>query len=263
MVRSALRALQILELVGKHPRGLPHGDIARTLDIPKGTLTGLLETLTARSYLGFDQATRRYRLGAQVLVLAGQYLSTLDLMEVGLPLVRRLSELTEESAALAVRMEDEVVLVCTQNRVHPIMRSLEIGTRLPLYASATGKAMLAFAPEQEIEAYFARTDLARVTAATNVDPADIRRQLGAIRRGDLAYSREEFQAGVTAMAAPVLDMNGQVAASLVVSAPSFRMNQKKEEMIAHGLREVSLSLSQKLGYDPELQTHAAHGRAPA
>ena len=91
MVKSADRVCNILRLVCPRKNGLRHAEIARTLDIPSSSLSGLLASLLEEQFLSLNALTQRYSLGPQILSLAGSYLDGLDVVEHSKPVKLSLS----------------------------------------------------------------------------------------------------------------------------------------------------------------------------
>jgi DNA-binding IclR family transcriptional regulator len=250
MVKSAYRVTQILEAVASSGRGLRHADLAAMLNIPKGSLSFLLADLVAQEYLALrEDGVRRFVLGPQILVMAKHYLSALDLVRLGQPILKELVASTGECAEIAIRRGDEILMVCREDCSTPLRSVIQIGDRAPLYATAAGRAILAHLPPDEIERYLATVDLKPLTRKTITKPKLIQEELKAIRSGAVAYSREEHDEGVVAIGHPVFDFNGFVAGSIVVPMPTIRFNAKKAQKIESLLREACARVSRNLGYD--------------
>ena len=130
----------------------------------------------------------------------------------------------------------------------PILPNVQVGIRLPLYASAAGKVMLAFFSEEDIEHYLDTTDLVKFTPKTIVDREQIAADLTEIRKSGLAYNREGFREGITAIAAPVFDHQKEVVASVTISAPTFLLDSNKEKIFEKKLSEIASSFSHMLGF---------------
>lgn len=246
LVKSATRALDVLELLAEQPQPLSHGGIARALGMPKSSLTDLLATLEARRYVAAE--ADRYRLGPALLTLAGTLLRRTDVARVAQPIVASLMLRTGESAALVLRQGAEVVVVCKENCDQPILYSLQLGQRGPVNASAGGKALMAFAPEAEREAWLASGALRRVTPHAVTDPAALRRELAAIAQGAIAWSREEMVPGIVAMGLPVFDAAGAPCAGLSVGVPTVRFDPAREARVAEALRAAAAEISAALGF---------------
>ena len=247
-VKSADRAIQILEAIAQYNEGVTHGDLSEILNIPKSSLSSLLANLQDRDFLFLDKKNRHYTLGPKILFLAGRFLSSTDIIQLGRPIIDRLVSDTEESSGLTVKKGLEILTVYNKNSQLPIIRSLQIGDRAPIYATAAGRVMLAFLPDEEIEDYLAAVSMEPVTETTITDPEKFRQEIHAIRSSGIAYCREEFHEESTAMAAPVFDMYGTPIASIHIVAPSNRINARKEKIMAAALRQSTKELSYRLGF---------------
>lgn len=248
MVKSAERVLSILELIAPNRQGLKHSEIARALHIPSSSLSALLSSLVTRRYLFFDPVNNLYRLDSQVLALAGQYLGGLDIVEISRLVVRNLSAATGESAALAVRAGTDIMILCREDSPQVIRRTIQIGERNPLYATASGKVILANLPEPEIEQYLSEVELSPLTQRTVKDVQSLRSELIKARSSGYAYNRGESADGLVACAAPVFDMHGKIIAAISVSLPISRLTEEREEELENLIKRASETLSQKLGF---------------
>jgi DNA-binding IclR family transcriptional regulator len=251
MVRSTERTLEILEVVGKSKRGLKHGEIAKALNIPKSSLSKILMSLIKKDYLAMDTDSRTYSIGPQVLSLANFYLSRLDIVHVAQPVVRDVMIKTGESASFMIRRGNEGLIVCKENSPHIVIARFSIGTRVPLYATAGGKAMLAFSSAEEIDRYLSSVDLSRLTPTTITDPKDFRDELDTIRERGLSRCNGEQFEDLIAIAAPVFGWDGRAAGAIGTPFPKMRSIAVNEKIIENVLREASREISRKLGLGRE------------
>lgn len=254
MVKSAERAVKILEAVAQARGGLTHTEMCHALRIPSGSLTPLLNTLRSLGYLLLDPSGKKYMLGPSVLVLARRYQEELDIVQIGQPFLTELVRVTGEAAAITIENGNHSTVVAKVNSPLPVSPSLKLGDSAPLYAGASGKIYLAFRSDEEIRRYLSTVVLKPLTPKTPVHPDKIWRELMAIREGGLSYSREYIFEGVTAVAAPVRDFSGKVVATFILSAPSSRMGAEKEELVEKALREAAAAFSEKLGFGRDEQT---------
>ncbi|MGG5809293.1 IclR family transcriptional regulator [Falsiroseomonas sp. CW058] len=245
-VKSATRALDVLELLADRPQPLAHGEIARVLAVPKSSMTELLATLEARGYVAVE--ADRYRLGPALLTLAGTLLRRTDVARIAQPVVASLMLRSGESAALVLRDGAEVVVVCKENCDQPILYSRQLGQRGPINASAGGKAIMAFLPAEEREAWLGSGALRQVTPHSVTDPAALRAELAAVAAGGIAWSREEMVAGIVAMGLPVFDATGRPCAGLSVGVPLARFDAPREARVEEALRAAAAEISAALGW---------------
>ncbi len=250
-VKSADRVIQIFEILAPERKGITHGELSRALHIPKSSLSPLLLTLTHREYLTFDTSTKRYSLGSKLLILTGHYLSNLDIVRVGRPIIQRLVSEINEDTELAVMKGTEILFLHKEECSKPLKYSIEIGQRAPAYATACGKAIIAHYSEEEIADFFSSITLKKFTANTETDRERLIEELQHVRTTGLAYGRQEFQEGISATAAPVFNHCGNVIGSITVTVPSIRFNTKHNRFIGPRLLRAASDISRKLGFDPD------------
>jgi DNA-binding IclR family transcriptional regulator len=248
MVKSADRVIKILETIGLRNDGITHGEIAAKLNIPKGSLSKLLSNLVDTKYLSVDGTGKLYKLGPQILALTGRYLSSLDVVELGRPIIDELMITTNESTDLIILKDNEVMVVCKADCSRPFIRSISIGDTFPIYATAGGKAILAHLSEEEIDRYLSAIEPIPFTKKTITDPKVLRHELEKVRGRGIAYSRGELYEELNVMAAPVFGVYGKVLASITISTPTSRFTRKKEHAFKNALSQASERLSYHLGF---------------
>lgn len=240
-----------MKLLAENGEGLKHLQIARAVHVPSSSLSGILPDLIQEQFLSFDPSTSRYALGPEILTLAGNFLKGLDIVSISRPFVRDLVRDTGESVSIAILSRRQIVIVHAEESNHMLNATLQIGTRPAMHASASGKAILAFLPEQEIEEYLASAELRAFTPETITDPALLTNELKKIRSSGIAYNREELAHRIIALAAPIFNLYGEVTASVAVSCFSMRFNGEKERRIIHALKQAAPGMSRKMGFKDE------------
>jgi DNA-binding IclR family transcriptional regulator len=124
---------------------------------------------------------------------------------------------------------------------------LRKGIRFPLHAGAAGKILLAYQPEEKIEGFLKANKFEKYTEKTVLDPAELRKQLKAIRKAGYAFSEEEISLGVRAFAAPIFNHEGKIIAGLTVFGPIQRITGPKKETILKLILEYSQKISEEIG----------------
>lgn len=247
MAKSALRVLEILEFVALRPNGATHTEIAKALKIPKSSLTALLRDLQRPGYLQFAEGSGRLTIGAQVLYLSNAYLKGLNIVREGAPFVHRIYTMLNEFTSLLLPKGDFCVIVAAESSPFPLAHSLNIGEQAPMLASAAGKAILAFLDLNEIDEYLARHKRIAYTTHTLMKAAEIHDNLAKVRQEGISYSRDEYIIGITALAAPVFNINRRPIASISVALPTARLTNKAEKKIRTTLEAETAALSRRLG----------------
>ena len=187
-------------------------------------------------------------MGPKILYLAGLYLNGLDIVHLGQPILRKLVSSARESALIAIRKENNILIVAKELCSESIQRVIDVGERAPLYATAAGKAILAYSSDDELDSYLSSVKLLPLTKDTITDKKTLMRQLKQIRSGAIAYSLRENDEHIIAMAVPIFDLHRSVKASITVPVPVGRFSSEKEKIIVPVLRHATESLSRRLGW---------------
>lgn len=259
VVKSADRVIQILETIGLADDGCTHRALSEVLAIPKGSLSLLLSNLIERDYVTFDPSSRRYRLGPRLLVLTGRYLSGIDLVQAARPILRRLVAEINEDGEIASMKDTEIIIVHKEDCSRPFKYSIAVGDRAPMYATAAGKAILAYLTEDQISRYFSLVKFMPFTKQTITNRQLLMRALNQIRSTGLAFGRDELYEGVSAIAAPIFNLHREVTASIVVTLPTERFKPDRRRIIEPRLRSAAAEISRRLGFDADI-TEKAHNR---
>jgi DNA-binding IclR family transcriptional regulator len=246
--KSALRVLEIMEFVADRREGCSHTAIAQGLDIPKSSLTALLQDLHSTGYLQRNPDTGVFTIGVQVLWLANSYLRNLNLVRLGQPVVAQLFARVREFALLAIPTGTEYVTICTESLPSVFAHTLQVGQRGPLVTSAVGRAMLAYMAPGEVDRILAAPHDAAGAPLSKQAIADLRKQLEVARKRGIGYSYEESIPGVVGIAAPVFNAAGTPVAAFGVGIPSPQMKGRDAAPIEEALREAAATLSAQLGY---------------
>ena len=240
-VQSVSRATAILVAVAASPRGLTAREISERLGLNRPTAYHLLRTLTDEAFL-MRGSDRRYRLGLRVGTLAEGFARQLVPDESLTPHVRLLAERTSETTYLTVRRGVEVILLTFSVARHTIQaRAPVLGLLDDIHARSSGKVSLAYAPPWALDEYLETHELRRLTPNTITNRRKLEGELERIRERGYAVSREEHEAGVCTMAAPI--DRGASPFVLALSAPTERFDAHLDVYLADVLEVAELASS--------------------
>jgi IclR family transcriptional regulator, acetate operon repressor len=161
--------------------------------------------------------------------------------------MRRLSDLTDETATLSILTGWSRVYIGQETPAREVKMTVPLGHPFPLHAGGSSKAFLAFLSEADREKYLTGRELPSLTERTVTDQTTLRRELAAIRDRGYAVSFGERQQGAGSVAAPVFNRAGEPVAVMSVCGPAERFIQAAERVAALLLTETS-ALSRRLGY---------------
>ncbi|MET7765767.1 IclR family transcriptional regulator [Streptomyces sp. NPDC005355] len=247
-VQSIERAAAILRLLAQGSGRLGLGEVAASLGLAKGTAHGILRTLQSVDFVEQDKATGKYQLGAALLHLGTSYLDINELRSRSINWADALAARSGEAVRLGVHLEGQVLVVHHVFRPDDTFQTLEVGSLLPLHASALGKVLLAYgvAPmepltEAEPEAY---------TRHTLVSSQQLGKALGEIREAGWGAANQEMMMGEADIAAPIRGQGGLVVGAIGVSGAVERVCDSKGRPQASlvGLtRDAARAISRDLG----------------
>ncbi|WP_125132926.1 IclR family transcriptional regulator [Microbacterium sp. 10M-3C3] len=238
--------LDVIELLAGAGTALGVSEIAGRLSLDRGNTHRLLKVLKARGYIAQDAESKRYRPTAHLIGVAGAILRDLDLRTAAQQACDSLVAATGESVHAAQVTSDGIVYVLQRRGPHRVSVNTDVGDRAPLHATATGKAVLAFLPEDRVRSLVSEP-LTRYTSRTHGTLDDLTRDLSTVRQRGFAVDDEELNPDVRCIAAPVFDINGDIFGSIGVSGPTQRIGVNQVIAIADRVLEAATLATRALG----------------
>jgi IclR family acetate operon transcriptional repressor len=248
-VQSLDRALEILKLLGGEPE-MRVTDLARRLEVHKSTVFRLLATLQEHGLVEQNPTTERYRLGYGLVRLAGSVVAEVDLARASRPVLEVLANRTGETVNLAILQGDQVVNIEQIAAPNLVVNVNWVGKQTPLHATSNGKVLLAHLPASDRQTLMPRA-LSRLTPRTITDPRVLERQLRRVLEDGYAFTLEELELGLNAVAAPVFAADGRVLAAVSVAGPSYRVTPQRLKELGEITKQAGTAISGRLGYIPK------------
>jgi DNA-binding IclR family transcriptional regulator len=242
-VGATATAMGVIEALGERGEaGVT--ELARELELSKSAVHKHLRTLERLEYVIGEDG--RYRLGFRFLGIGLDVRDRLPLYGMAKPAVDNLSQTTGEITNLMIAEHGRGVYVYQADAGRDPDEPLRAGRRVPLHATAGGKAVLAHLPDDAVDAVVDRHGLSALTEKTTTDPDELRRELRSVRDRGLAFDRGEHRSDWQCVAAPVLADDRPLGA-ITVSGPTGRMSGKTLEEDVAGL-VVSASNAVEVAY---------------
>lgn len=119
---------------------------------------------------------------------------------------------------------------------------------MPLHSTATGKLLLAYMSDEELEKYFSNKRIRRFTPNTIMNINDMRNHLIIIRQEGVAFDDEEFSLGVRGVAKEIRDSEGKIVGSFAVLAPSVRLTRAGMRELVPDVKNCAMEISKELGF---------------
>lgn len=234
-VQSLARGIQVIRAFGAETTEMTLSDVARATSLSRATARRFLLTLEE---LGYVHSTgRTFSLTPKVLELGFSHLSSLTLPDAAKPHLERLTAITGESTSAAVLDGTDVLYIARVSARRIVTTSIDVGTRLPAYATAMGRVFLSALDDDDLDVALDRSAMRQLTPRTVIDRDLIRAEVERIRKqGWALVDREALEVGLRAIAAPVY-RDGKVVAAINVSAsaregmPSSVLGRYKEPLL--------------------------------
>jgi DNA-binding IclR family transcriptional regulator len=243
-VPAVTRAIGILRLLARSRAPLPLKTIAEQLDLVPSTALHILRALVAEGMLQVDPATKRYRLGVDVLTLARAVLEYSDFPNLVRPKLDDLSRRHEVTAMAAEAPNlNHMVVVALAAAPGPVRVHVDIGSRFPALITATGRCVAAFSdyPWEEIERRFKRLHWENGPSL-----ADWTKEVETTRRQGFNIDRRSYIAGLTLVAVPVLNARGVITHTLASVGLTSQLTKEKALKLALDMREAAQELSAQM-----------------
>jgi IclR family pca regulon transcriptional regulator len=216
-VQSLARGLSIVRAFDREHPALSLSEVALRVGLARAAARRCLLTLQHLGYVG--SRGRTFFLLPRILELGYSYLASFDLTDLAQRAMEDLSRQTGQSCSMAVLDARDIVYV-VRVPTRRIMRiALNVGARLPAYATSMGRVILADLGEPELDAWLAGAELRALTPQTKATPAALREELARVRRQGYALVAQELEPGLLSIAVPIRSAGGRVAAGLNVSMP--------------------------------------------
>jgi len=237
------KALQLIEALARSREPIGVSQLGRELDLNKSTVFRLLGTLVRHGYARQENASGRYGLTSKLLELGIGVVQAMDVRDAARSLLESEAAQSGESTMLGILQDREALVIDKVDSVQPLQIASRLGTRVPLCSSSLGRALLAFQPQPVIDA--AIVAFAPRTPYGIQTVEELVRDLESVRA--LGYSRscDEWQVGISGVAAPVRTPAG-VLAAFCITGPTSRLCQKRMQDLQRRCLQAAHEISRRV-----------------
>lgn len=244
-VQSVDRAVSVLEILASAGE-VGVTEIAAELGVHKSTAFRLVAALENRGLVEQNSERGKYRLGVGILRLAGATAARLDIVQESRTVTRELAASTGETVNVCVMSDGASLYVDQIAGSSALQPHYWVGQRLPLHATSNGKVLLSSLPDIEVLGVAGK--LQRYTPATITSGRKLRAAVAEVRERGYAVAVDELEIGLTAVAAPVRNLTGDVRASLSVSGPTFRLTADRVQAVVTAVQAAAAEVSRRMGW---------------
>lgn len=236
---TVLRALKVLNHLKEKPGPQSVTQISKDLDLSSTIVHRLLATLKMEGFVLQDDQSKLYSLGVVFMEYANKIVTELPFAPLVEPWLIQLRNTTGETVGFYIPTGQKRLCVLEYESRQEIRRSVGVGTQHPIYAGATGRAILSFQSDQMQEEI--------LNNVPSYEREILRKKIDETRKQGYAVSYEEISANVTAISAPVYNQKNQVVGAISISGPQFRFDKDRIEEFIPILLKATKELSKAFG----------------
>ncbi len=245
-VRSVEKAMNLLMTFDAGNRRQSLSQLAERSQTDLSTAQRFAHTLESLGLLRKDKATRLYELTPRMMTLGFRYLQGSGLIERAMPMMLHLSKTTEAAVNLMVQDDVDIVFAHRLHNRHLVNPEIMVGAKLPMFATASGLAIMAHMSAEEVEDILSRSNMQQYTTFTQTDTNVIRKRIAAIRDIGYAVAHQETYLGDISIASAILDGRGLPIAALSISTSTLVTTlQAVEENFSPLVTAAAANISQK------------------
>jgi len=221
-VTALARGLAVIQAFTNQGKQMSISQVSYRTGITRAAVRRYLHTLTALGYARCHDGTR-FSLTPKTVSLGNAYLSGTPLSGKGQPVLDKLSETVGEACSMAVLDGLDIVYIARAASSRIMSPSLNVGNRLPAYATSIGMVLLAHLSETDLDAYLARAQFLPFTENTIVSPVELKKVLQQVKNQGYAIANQQMEIGLRSIAVPVRDKAGSVVSGINIIGPTTRM----------------------------------------
>ncbi|GEK46409.1 IclR family transcriptional regulator [Bisbaumannia pacifica] len=242
------RGLTILMELSRSHREMSFAEIAKRVDIPKATAYRAIQTLEYMGFLRRHPTTGHYSLGVNVLRLGFEYVASLDVVQVGQPVIESLRDATGCSSHIAIRDGQDVIYVARVSAANATVRRVSVGTRLPVHRTSLGRMLLTGLSRAEFEALYPDDELPDAKPGSPDSREALWELVQADRRRGYVVAESYFQFGISSIVYPIYNADGEIEAVVSIMVPVHEIPAEERERLRGHVAEASETISGLLGH---------------
>ncbi len=247
------KALRVIDWLIQTPTSaIGVREMAGALSIAPSSAHRLLTALLDEGYVQQDAQSQRYSLGPAMMRWAHLIVARTPVRDVAIGHMRELVDTCNETALLGLysASRQEMMFAASVDSSHPLRYAIQLNTWVPVYAGASGLAIMAFLPPSEITSIIKRTRLLPLTESSVTEPYKLEASLAAVRAAGFAFSRGQRIAGAVGIAAPIFGGDGRVMGDIALTIPAQRFDERGRDRLIEQLLQCTAAVTRDIGGNP-------------
>jgi len=247
-VQSLERALIIMDTLSSQTNGLSIKELSERTNLHKSTVHRLLQTLRLYNYVYQDNRTEQYHLGAKILEMGANMMDSFDVRTIARPVLESLCKEVGEAVHLCILDGLAAVYIDKiDNETRSIRMYSQIGKRIPVFCSASGKVLIAWLDSRERNNLVSQIQFTKYTETTLADQQSLLVELDETTRKGYAVDWFEHEDSVFCVASPVFNREKRVAAAVSVSAGCWNMDLELFNKMRREVFRAAKQISKYMG----------------
>jgi DNA-binding IclR family transcriptional regulator len=244
------RVVEILRCFAEHGGELPLSKISAQIALPRSTTHRLLQLLKTERLVETDGPYEGYRAGRELFRIAALLSARMPIVQIGTPILRAIVDACDETCLLGAFDRDRLSMtfVAKVDSTKPIRYAIDLNVARSLVWGATGRAILAFLEDDDIDRAVASNREPSASGSMRVDRRALRDDVTSIRRNGYAISEGQRIASSIGIAAPFFLADGFVAGDIALTIPEFRYDARQRARLIDSVVKGASEMSAALGY---------------
>lgn len=248
LVPGLARGLELLLAFGRAHRDLTFAELHRLVAMPKATAWRVVQTLEQMGFLERNSRTNTFSLGINVLRLGFEYVASLDVAQVGQPVIEQLRDVSQCSSHLAIRDERDIIYIARVSAAGSRINQVSIGTRLPVHCTSLGRMLLTDVSRPEFELLFPSPLLPGNAPGQPRDREALWQMVQQDKQRGYVIGESFYRPGISSIVYPIYARGGRVAAVISILVPSEEIPEASRDRLKNEVRLAAQKISGFLGY---------------
>jgi IclR family transcriptional regulator, acetate operon repressor len=241
------KALGLLDIVARTPMAKSLTEIATAAGFDKATTRRFLVVLSKHGFVEQVHESKKYRLGSAFLRFARIREATMPLSSIVQPILDELAKESGETVHVSMLTGNTLSTIATAQPLRATSANVDISEPLPLYATASGIACLAFAEKSFAENYVAQVELKKVTPNTVTSKASFRKLIAQTYEQGISRAERSFGDDVIGTASPIFDWSQRAIGAVAVAAVATRFDEKSEARVRQLVLRAAIAITEATG----------------
>lgn len=242
------RGLTILMELSRNHREMSFAEIVKRVAIPKATAYRAIQTLEYMGFIRRHPTTGLYSLGVNVLRLGFEYVASLDVVQVGQPVIESLRDATGCSSHIAIRDGRDVIYVARVSAANATIRRVSVGTRLPVHRTSLGRMLLTGLSRAEFEALYPEEALPDGEPGSPANREALWELVQEDRQRGYVIGESFFQFGISSIVYPLFNHDAEIEGVVSIMVPVHEIPPEDRDRLRGHVAEAAATISGLLGY---------------